>query len=262
MYKKLMTLIVFIAVASCLLIKFPKTIVVAEELPVLGWGFKRNNNHETPEIGYYQDIIKNLDAFYVGDTTSKKVYLTFDAGYDNGNLPVILDILKLKNVKATFFVTGDFVNRYTDLLKRMIAEGHIVANHSYHHKNLEKMTCDEMLQDIKSLEEAYKEKTGQELVKVFRPPEGSFTKKHLEVLSENGYKTIFWSIAYADWLVDKQKSKEVAYNAIMNNLHAGAIILMHTVSKTNSEVLPLIIDRIIQDGYEFDLVTNLQKKIS
>ena len=115
---------------------------------------------------------------------------------------------------------------------------------------------------LDALEEAYKEKTGQELVKVFRPPEGSFTKKHLEVLSESGYKTIFWSIAYADWLVDKQKSKEVAYNAIMNNLHAGAIILMHTVSKTNSEVLPLIIDRIIQDGYEFDLVTNLQKKIS
>ena len=257
-----MTLIVFIAVALGFVLESTNIVVYANEKPVLGWGFKRNDQHRVPEIGSYQDIIKNLDVHYVGSSDSKKVYLTFDAGYDNGNLPIILDVLKSKNVRATFFVTGDFVNRYTDLLKRMIAEGHIVANHSYRHKSLDRISCDEMLQDIKKLEEVYKEKTGDELVKVFRPPEGSFTKKHLEVLTENGYKTIFWSIAYADWKVDAQKSTEIAYNAVIKNLHPGAIILLHTVSKTNSEVLPQIIDKVIQEGYEFDLVTNIQKKIS
>ncbi|MBQ8292291.1 MAG: polysaccharide deacetylase family protein [Bacilli bacterium] len=222
-----------------------------------GWGFKKNPNHTPPEIGSYQKEIEGTNSFYVGSPDENKVYLTFDAGYDNGNLSGILDTLKDKKVKATFFVTGDFVNRFSDLTKRMVEEGHIVANHSYSHKTINSQSKPDLENDLKKLEDSFQNLTGTEMVKVFRPPKGEFDRNSLLTLKELGYKTVFWSIAFQDWSDEHQRGKEYSYNSVINNLHPGAIILMHTVSKSNREALPDIIDEITNQGYEFALVTEL-----
>ena len=220
-----------------------------------GWGFRKNPNHLPPQIGSYASIIEDTNSFYIGD--DKKIYLTFDAGYDNGNLEGILDVLKDKEVKATFFVTGDFVNRFSDLTKRMVEEGHIVANHSYYHKTINTQTNEELASDLKKLEDSFKNVTGKEMVKVFRPPKGEFDRESLLNLKELGYKTVFWSIAYEDWSKEHERSKDYSYKRVIDNLHPGAIILMHTVSKSNKEALPDIIDEIRNQGYEFADVTEL-----
>lgn len=222
-----------------------------------GWGFKKNPNHTPPEIGSYAKMLEGTNSFYVGSSDEKKIYLTFDAGYDNGNLESILDTLKDKKVKATFFVTGDFVNRFSDLTKRMVEEGHIVANHSYSHKTINSESKEELENDLKKLEDSFQKVTGTEMVKVFRPPKGEFDRNSLLTLKELGYKTVFWSIAFEDWSEKHQRGKEYSYNSVINNLHNGAIILMHTVSKSNREALPEIIDEIISQGYEFSTVTEL-----
>lgn len=222
-----------------------------------GWGFRKNSDHTPPEIGSYAQEIEGTNSFYVGSSNEKKIYLTFDAGYDNGNLASILDTLKDKKVQATFFVTGDFVNRFQNLTKRMVEEGHIVANHSYSHKSITSQTKEELKNDLKKLEDNFQKVTGEEMVKVFRPPKGEFDHNSLMNLKELGYKTIFWSIAFKDWSTEHQKGKEYSYNSVIDNLHSGAIILMHTVSTSNREALPEIIDEIRNQGYELSLVTEL-----
>lgn len=221
-----------------------------------GWGFRKNPDHEPPEIGSYSSILDGTNSFYIGNDP-KKIYLTFDAGYDNGTLSSILDVLKDKGVKATFFVTGDFVKRFSELTIRMVEEGHVVANHSYSHRAINKLSKEELKEDLERLEDSFYQLTNEKMVKVFRPPKGEFDRQSLINLNELGYKTVFWSIAFEDWSKEHQKGKEYSYNSVINNIHDGAIILMHTVSKSNSEALPDIIDEITNQGYEFDLVTNL-----
>lgn len=216
-----------------------------------GWGFKRNCEHEIPDIGRYESIIKDKNAYYVGE--KGKVYLTFDCGYDNGNLSKILNTLREKEIAATFFVTGDFVDRFTPLLEEMVRDGHVIGNHSYRHLNITKAKKDEISSDLKELEDAYYDKIGAQMAKIFRPPEGCFDEKSLNLIKKMGYKTIFWSIAYVDW-----NNKNVdSYAQVMDNLHDGAIILMHSVSTDNADNLGKIIDAIREKGYQFDVVTNL-----
>ena len=236
--------IVFIAVL--LLISLPGKLVDAS-----GWGYSRNDEHKAPEIGKYAQIIKNNDAYYIGN--GKNIYLTFDAGYDNGVLPDILKVLREKEVAATFFVTGDFVNRYTPLLKQMIKDGHLLGNHSYGHLANDMISTQKMMEEIHRLEEVYFEKTNSVLAKIYRPPEGRFTKETLETLKSNGYKTFFWSIAFVDWKDNNVNS----YKAVIDNLHDGAIILLHTVSRSNADALGNIIDEIRRQGYEFKLLTEI-----
>ncbi len=222
-----------------------------------GWGFSRNTNHETPSIGKYQQILEGTNSFYVGNVNKKEVILTFDAGYDNGNLTPILDTLRCKNVTASFFVTGDFVKRFPELVVRMTNDGHIVCNHSYSHKKIQTLSKNELKDDLEKLENAYFELTGKTMPKYFRPPEGEFTKESLLNVKNLGYKTIFWSIAYKDWDVRNQKAKELAIDSVLNNLHLGAIILLHSVSKTNSEILGTLIEKISDEGYTFKTVLDL-----
>ena len=221
-----------------------------------GWGFRKNNNHETPEIGKYQEMIKDTNSYYVGPN-EKSVYLTFDAGYDNGMLDKILDTLKEKNVKASFFVTGDFIKRFPNLVLRIFHEGHSVCNHSYSHKKITSMSKDELDKDLKKLEDEYYKLTGDEMIHYFRPPEGEFDRTSLLTLKNLGYKTIFWSIAYKDWVTDKQSGMDYCVKTIMDNLHNGAIILMHSVSSSNQEALPTVIDKITNEGYTFKTVDSL-----
>ena len=226
-------------------------------LNAYGFGFTKNDNHTTPNIGKYADILEGTNSFYVGDTNKKELYLTFDAGYDNGELPLILDVLKEKNVVASFFLTGDFVKRFPELTIRMAYEGHTICNHTYSHKNITKLSKDELSSEITKLENSYYDLTGCKMVNYVRPPEGEFDRKSLQNLQSLGYKTVFWSSAYQDWNVDGQKNVEHVKNVFLNNLHNGAIILMHSVSSSNREALPFIIDEVKRLGYTFKSVTSL-----
>ena len=143
-------------------------------LNAYGFGFTKNDDHLVPEIGKYKSILENTNSYYVGDTNKKEVYLTFDAGYDNGELPKILDILNEKNIKASFFLTGDFVKRFPELTIRMTLEGHTICNHTYNHKNITKLSKEELQVEITKLEESYFNLTGKQMAKYFRPPEGEF----------------------------------------------------------------------------------------
>lgn len=221
-----------------------------------GWGFRKNSTHQVPEIGKYQEIIEGTNSYYVGPN-DKSVYLTFDAGYDNGVLGKILDTLREKNIKASFFLTGDFIKRFPELTLRIVNEGHIACNHSYSHKKINTLSKIELQKDLEKLEDAFFELTGQRMVKYFRPPEGEFDRTSLLNVKDLGYKTIFWSIAYKDWETDNQSGVDYCVRTIMNNLHDGAIILMHSVSSSNQEALPTVIDKITYEGYTFKTVLDL-----
>lgn len=226
-------------------------------LNAAGWGFSKNPNHTTPEIGKYKLMIEDTSSYYVGDTTKKEVYLTFDAGYDNGELSKILTTLKEKQVVGSFFLTGDFVKRFPKLTHQINNDGHVVCNHSYSHKKIQTLSYDELKNDIEKLNDEYYKLTGKQMTKYFRPPAGEFNREALLNVQKLGYKTIFWSIAYCDWDTNKQSSTTKAVESVINNLHPGAIILLHTVSKTNSNSLGIIIDEIRNQGYTFKTVEDL-----
>lgn len=234
-----------------LLLAFISILFGNSNLYAYGFGYKKNNVHNQPEIGKYSNELIDTNSYYVGNKNEKILYLTFDAGYDNGVLSKILDVLKEKEVKATFFVTGDFLRSQKELLLRIVNEGHIVGNHTYGHKDITKLSYDELDKEISDLENEYKDITGLEMEHYFRPPEGSFNKQALLNVKKRGYQTFFWSIAYVDWKTDNQHGEEYGYNNIMNNLHNGAIILMHTVSTDNLKCLPRVIDDARKEGYSF-----------
>lgn len=222
-----------------------------------GWGFSKNSNHMQPYIGKYLEEIENTNSYYVGDKDKKQVFLTFDAGYDNGNLIKILDILDEKEVEGTFFITGDFLNRFSDLVIEINNRGHIIGNHTWSHKNITKLSDDEIREELNKVENKYKELTGEEIDSYFRPPAGVFNNRSLNVIKNNGYSTIFWSIAYKDWETNKEGNVNKSVSSVIDNLHNGAIILLHTVSNENVEALPIIIDKIKEEGYEIVSLNNL-----
>lgn len=225
-------------------------------LEAAGWGFTKNPHHQTPEIGKYKQIIKDTSSYYVGNTNNKEVYLTFDAGYDNGELSKILATLKEKNVVASFFITGDFVKRFPELTRQMTDDGHVICNHSYSHRKIQKLSFDELKDDINKLNDEYFKLTNKNMAYYFRPPEGEFSKEALLNVQKLGYKTVFWSIAYCDWNT-KTKDYVDPVKQVMDNLHPGAIILLHTVSKANSNSLGTLIDEIVESGYAFKTVLDL-----
>lgn len=220
-----------------------------------GWGFRKNSNNERPDIGSYEEIIDGL-AYYLGED-EKTVYLTFDVGYDNGNLEKILDTLKEKNIKACFFVTGDFVNRFSELLIRIKQEGHLIGSHTYNHRDITKLSYDELKNELDLLDKKVFELCGEGIDPYFRPPEGKFDRRSLEIVKELGYNTIFWSIAYVDWYQDKSFGKEYVLKNVINNLHNGAICLMHTVSSDNANYLENVIDEIYNKSYSIKNIDSI-----
>lgn len=247
-------LFVFIGFLITLISHFWAQNVFAES----GWGFKRNLNHETPDIGKYQTLIEGTSSYYVGNTNNKEIYLTFDAGYDNGEMEKILDILKEKKVRATFFLTGDFVNRFQDLTIRLVKDGHVVGSHSYYHRPLPKLSMNDLKKDLDLLVERFYEVTNTFMSSYFRPPAGAFDRQSLLNVQALGYKTIFWSIAFQDWNTNHQRGIQHSYDSVIDNLHNGAIILLHTVSSSNRQALGMIIDEILRQGYQFKTVQELQ----
>lgn len=228
----------------------------SEDQTKVDWWLVRSKNHETPRVNdklpfKYEDY----DAYYVGDTSRKVLYLTFDEGYEQGHTPAILDALKANNVKAIFFVTSPYVSREPELIKRMVNEGHMVANHSKSHPSMPKYVNDpsRFQTEFDDVAQKYKEITGLEMVKLFRPPMGHYSQKSLAMTKALGYKTIFWSFAYKDFDVNAQPSHDYAKKILADNLHNGAIILLHAVSKTNAEVLDEFIKEAQSQGYTFEL---------
>ncbi len=197
-------------------------------------------------------------AHYVGDTTQKRIYLTFDAGYENGYTGQILDALKKHNVKATFFVVGNYLETSPDLVKRMVEEGHTVGNHTMTHPDMSKISdMQSFCKEIEQLESLYQEVTGCEPVKYYRPPQGKFSEQNLEFAKELGYHTFFWSLAYVDWYVDKQPSHEEAFEKLTGRIHPGAIVLLHSTSQTNAEIMDELLTKWETMGYTFGTLSEL-----
>lgn len=216
------------------------------------WGFKRAKNGEQAEAGAQLDqIVEKYDAIYKGKPDHKVAYLTFDNGYENGFTESILDTLKKENAPATFFLTGHYLESAPDLVKRMVKDGHMIGNHSWGHPNMARLTPEGMRTEWKKLDDKLRELTGIERTTYARPPEGTFNAKLLEVGNAEGYRHIFWSVAFKDWERDVRRGADYAYNALMEQLHPGAVILMHTVAQDNAEALPRFIAEAKKQGYTF-----------
>lgn len=222
----------------------------------MSWYFKRNSEHQPPTAQKDFDI-RLFDGYYLGDISQNVIYLTFDQGYENGFTNQILDTLAEKDVKATFFLTKSYIKNSPDIVKRIAEEGHVSSNHSVKHESSPTLTDEEMEYEILETERYYNEVTGLELSKLFRPPMGEYSARTLAITQELGYKTIFWSFAYEDWIVDKQPGMAVAYETVMNNAHNGCIMLLHSVSESNTEALPFIIDSLKEQGFEFKTLADL-----
>ena len=216
------------------------------------WGLSFQEEGKTPVANASADYLKNFNAYYAENTEEKKLYLTFDAGYENGNTAAILDALKKHNAPAAFFVVGNYIETAPELVKRMTEEGHIVANHTFHHPDMSKISDMTSFQkELTQLEEMYQEVTGQPMKKYYRPPQGKYSQTNLQMAKDLGYQTFFWSLAYVDWYQDKQPTKEEAFDKLLGRIHPGAIVLLHSTSKTNGEILDELLTRWEEMGYTF-----------
>ena len=243
-----------IALLSC--------ITVGAKDNVYNWYCVRNKEHKQPKLDANMSFISRYGGYYIdekhGDQSDDKVvYLTFDAGYENGNVEKILDSLKKQNITGAFFVLGNLIERNTSLVSRMFNEGHLVCNHTYSHKSMTGKSLEQMKEELSRLEKACIECTGKELNKYYRPPEGKFDENSLKYANELGYKTIFWSFAYEDWDNNKQMSAQKAKAKILDNIHNGAVILLHPTSATNAAILEDVIVEIKNLGYRFGSLDEL-----
>ncbi len=222
------------------------------------WGLSFQEEGKLPVGNATPEFLSQYNAFYTGDSNKKVIYLTFDAGFENGNTPAILDALKKHNAKAAFFVVGNYIQTSPDLIKRMVEEGHIVGNHTFHHPDMSKIAdMESFKKEIQDLETIYKETTGQDLPKYYRPPQGKYSEQNLKQANELGYKTVFWSLAYVDWYTDKQPTHAQAFEKLVPRIHPGAVVLLHSTSKTNAEILDELLTKWEQQGYTFGTLDEL-----
>lgn len=230
----------------------------------ISWYCVRAKEHKQPKCDDNMAFIEKYGGYYIDhlhddSNSEKKVYLTFDVGYENGNVAKILDILSEQKVCGAFFILGNMIEREGELVKRMANEGHIVCNHTYSHKNMTRSNEADFLAELQKLETAYRELTGEEMSKYYRPPEGRFNENTMKYANEAGYKTIFWSFAYADWDNARQMSVEAAKKKILDNIHNGGVLLFHPTSATNAAVLGDIITELKNQGYTFGSLDELTK---
>ena len=227
-------------------------------IPTGSWGLRLHNEGQAPEGSAGVAQLQKYDTVFLGDTSQKKIYLTFDAGYENGCTEKILDILKKHNVPAAFFLVGTYMERNADLVRRMVNEGHIVGNHTMHHYNMEKISDPAAFaEELQELEKLFLDITGKELPKYYRPPQGTYSLENLKNAKEMGYKTVFWSLAYVDWNNDNQPTKEQAFSKLLPRIHNGAVVLLHSTSKTNAEILDELLTKWKEMGYTFGSIDEL-----
>lgn len=244
------------------------------------WGLSFGKEGTTPTGNATKEELVKYNAYYVGPessttnhqsttpgtppsdtpttTPTDTLYLTFDAGYENGYTEAILDALKKHNAKATFFVVGHYLETAPDLIKRMVEEGHTVGNHTYHHKDMSAIEDGEIFKDeLQSVNQLYKEITGEEMPMYYRPPQGKFSTTNLTQAKELGYQTFFWSLAYVDWIKDDQPTREEAFDKLLKRVHPGAIVLLHSTSQTNAEILDELLTKWEEMGYKFGILEEI-----
>lgn len=222
------------------------------------WGLSFQEEGQPPVANASFQELQQYHAWYAQDTQEKILYLTFDAGYENGCTAPILDALKKHQAPAAFFVVGNFLSSAPDLVKRMVAEGHIIANHTYSHPDMSQISTAEAFQkELSQVETLYQDLTGESMKKYYRPPQGKYSTSNLEMARDLGYKTFFWSLAYVDWLQDDQPTKEEAFKKLLGRIHPGAIVLLHSTSSTNAEILDELLTRWEEMGYRFGSLDQL-----
>lgn len=222
------------------------------------WGLSFQEEGKAPVANATAEELAKYNAYYAEDTKEKVIYLTFDAGYENGNTAPILDALKKHNVPAAFFVVGTYLSGNRDLIKRMADEGHLVCNHTYSHPDMSKISTTEAFEkELAGVETLYKDITGQPMTKYYRPPQGKYSEANLKMAQELGYRTFFWSLAYVDWYQDKQPSHADALKTLTNRIHPGAVVLLHSTSKTNAEILDELLTKWESMGYTFKSLNQL-----
>ena len=223
-----------------------------------GLGFGESGKELQPTGNATADELKQYDTYYIGSKEEKVIYLTFDCGYENGNTGAILDALKKHNAPACFFLVGNYIETSPEIVKRMVAEGHTVGNHTMHHPDMASIEEKESFRkELEDLEAAYKQVTGKDMKKIYRPPQGKYSENNLKQASEMGYTTVFWSLAYVDWYENDQPTREEALNVLNKRIHPGAIVLLHSTSKTNSEILEELIEGWKEQGYNFCSIEEL-----
>lgn len=223
-----------------------------------GWGLSFPEKGKRPVGNASIEDLKPYHAYYAQDTKEKVIYLTFDAGYENGNTALILDALKKHKAPATFFVVGNFISDNPKLIQRMASEGHIVGNHTMTHPDMSSISSPESFQkELQGVEKLYKDITGNEMTKFYRPPRGIYSTANLSMAKELGYSTFFWSLAYVDWIQEQQPSKEEAFDKLLTRIHPGAIVLLHNTSSTNGAVLDELLTRWEEMGYHFSSLKKL-----
>ena len=222
------------------------------------WGLSFQEEGKRPAGNATIDDLKQYNAYYASDTDEKILYLTFDAGYENGNTPAILEALKKHQAPAVFFAVGNFIKDNHDLIKRMITEGHIVGNHTMTHPDMSQISSMESFQkELEGVEELYTSVTGEPMTKFYRPPRGVYSTENLSMAKELGYSTFFWSLAYVDWIQEQQPSKEEAFQKLIPRIHPGAIVLLHNTSSTNAAILDELLTRWEEMGYQFHSIKEL-----
>ncbi len=240
------------AIAALLIVQFPRSIATGN------WGLSFRQDGTAPIGPAGADELKRFNAVYLGDTGKKVIYLTFDAGYENGCTAKILDALKKHNAPAAFFLVGNYIEKNADLVRRMVDEGHIVGNHTMHHYDMSKLSDKAAFsKELTDLEALFRQTTGKELPKFYRPPQGIYSQSNLEMAKELGYKTVFWSLAYVDWRNDAQPTAEEAYQKLLPRIHDGAVVLLHSTSQTNAAILNDLLTKWEAMGYTFGSITEL-----
>ncbi len=226
------------------------------------FGFKKSKDGALPSIDEegFKPIIQKHGAIFLGDTAQKELYLTFDNGYENGYTARVLDVLKERQVPAAFFVTGHYVKDQPELVKRMVREGHLVGNHSWSHPDMSQISESKIKDELDRVKQQVADVAGQTDMRFMRPPRGIFSDRMLAASRSFGYTNVFWSVAYKDWDVHDQKGGEYAYRMVTSQLHSGAVILLHTVSKDNADALGRIIDEARRRGYAFRSLDQLRTR--
>lgn len=221
------------------------------------WGLSFQTQGQTPQGPLTVERLKAYDAVYAGDPAEKVLYLTFDAGYENGQTEKILDTLNKHNAQGTFFLVGNYIDHNRDLVRRMVEEGHIVANHTMHHPDMQNLSAEKFTQELQELETLFQEVTGKELPKFYRPPQGNYSEENLKTAQKLGYRTVFWSLAYADWDNQAQPDPEAALEKLLSRTHNGAVVLLHSTSATNGKILDQLLTRWEEMGYRFGSLPEL-----
>ncbi|TCZ80857.1 delta-lactam-biosynthetic de-N-acetylase [Paenibacillus albiflavus] len=241
---------------------FPLTANAASLDRPYNFGFQKSKSGKLASIDYegFKEILQRHEAIFLGDTSRKELYLTFDNGYENGYTTKILDVLKAKQVPAAFFVTGHYVKDQSELVKRMVNEGHLVGNHTWTHPDMSQISNEKIKDELDKLKQSVVSLTSQKEMKYLRPPKGTFSERSISVCKELGYTHVFWSIAYKDWDVNDQKGSGYAYKKIIDQLHPGAVILLHSISRDNTEALGKIIDSAREQGYVFQSLDSMASR--